>query len=285
MSSPADSPPSISSASWKWHLRVVIAVFCNAVYWIGGASVFLLLAWTVVWFLPKQRSREFGQRLLHRGFAGFAWLLKACGIIRITFSGFEKWNPELRGQVIAPNHPALWDALLIMGRISGLTCVLKSSLLHNPLLSGGARLAQFIPGSPPLNMVRLGVRAVREGQNLLIFPESTRTLRPQCALNEIKGGIGMIADRTEAPVWPLVVRTDSLYLSKGWPIWRWPRQPVNIEFLLLDPIQVEQGETAQEFVARLRAVYLSVLSASPDDLARPDSQLQHRSGPAGPHGD
>lgn len=273
MSSPALTPPPASSVSWNWRLRVAIAAVCNVVYWIGGSSVFLLLAWTVGWLLPKKRSREFGQRLLHRGFAGFAWLLETCGIIRMTFHGFEKWKPELRGQVIAPNHPALWDALLIMGRIEGLTCVLKSSLLRNPLLSGGARLAQFIPASPPLDMVRMGVQAVREGQNLLIFPESTRTVRPECILNELKGGIGMIADRTEAPVWPLVVTTDSLYLSKGWPFWRWPQRRVNIEFRLLEPIQADPAETAQEFVARLRAVYLSVLSAPPDDLARPDSQL------------
>lgn len=262
-----------SSTRWCWRLRVLIAVLGNLIYWTVGASIFLVLAWTVFWVLPRRWTRIWGQEVLHRGFAGFGWLLRTCGIVRTTFIGFEKWNPELRGQIIAPNHPAQWDALFIMGRISGLTCVLKASLLRNPLLNGGARLAQFIPGSPPLDMVRMGVQAVREGQNLLIFPESTRTVRPDCVLNELKGSIGMIADRTEAPVWPLVVRTDSLYLSKGWPFWRWPQRRVNIEFRLLDPIQADPGETAQEFVARLRAVYLSVLSPPSDDLARPDSQL------------
>jgi 1-acyl-sn-glycerol-3-phosphate acyltransferase len=259
-----------------WWPRVLLAAALSAIYWGLGAVGFLVLSWTVGWALPVRWSRAVGQRLLHVAFAGFILLLRTTGMLRIEFRGFELWQRGLQGQILAPNHPALWDAVLIMGRLPGLTCILKTGLLRNPLLMGGARLARFIPGSPTLDMVRQSVTAVRGGQNLLLFPEATRTRLAEGPLNELRGGIGIIAHQTMAPIWPVVVRTDSSYLSKGWPVWRLPSAPVTVSITLSPPLKPMSGQSAHDIVGELQRVFLTLLSPPFHELAHPHPELQHR---------
>jgi 1-acyl-sn-glycerol-3-phosphate acyltransferase len=259
MSEPARQDQLSSSATLGWWVRVGLASALCALYWAVGALAFVLLGAPLSGCLRVETSRRLGQRWLHRALAGFTALLRGLGIVRVRFHGFDRWPAEASGQIMAPTHPAIWDAIFIMGRCPGLTCILKASLLHNPLLRGGARMAQFIPGSPPLELVRKGVAALEGGQNLLLFPEGTRTRRQEVPVNELKGAVGIIALRAQAPIWPVVVRTDSFYLSKGWPIWRLPSAPVNIDITLLEPL-LPEGD-AHELVQRLEAVYRGALLA------------------------
>jgi 1-acyl-sn-glycerol-3-phosphate acyltransferase len=239
---------------------MAIATAASLLYWLVGASMFLILLVGLSPILPTRFSRAIGQTLIHAAFNGFTVLLQCLGVIRVTFTGFEKWIPSQQGQILAPNHPALWDAVFILGRVNRLTCILKSSLLRNPLLLGGARLACFIPGTPTVGMVRESVAAVKKGQNLLLFPEATRTRRHENMVNELKGAVGIISQQTLAPIWPIVVQTDSTYLTKGWPLWRWPRKRVTITITLLSPIVPAPGQSAKGIVAHLREAYVALLS-------------------------
>jgi 1-acyl-sn-glycerol-3-phosphate acyltransferase len=261
MSLPSRHSQPSQSASLGWWMRVGMASVLCGVYWAVGAGIFLLVGLPVGWVLGEGKSRRLGQHSLHWALAGFVGLLRGLGIVRVEHRGWEKWDAGAKGQILAPNHPALWDAILVMSHCAGLTCVLKSSLLRNPLLVGGAQMAQFIPGSPPREMVRRGMEALKRGQNLLLFPEGTRTRRPDCTVNELKGAVGIIARQTLAPVWPVVVQTDSLYLGKGWPVWRLPHGPVTVSLTLLEPLEASEHGSSHELVERLQATYESHLLA------------------------
>ena len=49
------------------------------------------------------------------------------------------------GIVIAPNHPTMLDAVLIMSRLPRVVCITKAALWDNWALGGGIRLAGYMP--------------------------------------------------------------------------------------------------------------------------------------------
>jgi 1-acyl-sn-glycerol-3-phosphate acyltransferase len=257
----------------KWWVQLSIATAVSAFYWSACATCLMLLAFTLGLILPVRWTRPLGQAAIHTIFSGFTLLLRVFGIITLEMHGFEKLAHAPQGYILAPNHPALWDAVFIIGRVPGLTCILKTSLLNNPLLLGGAKLARFIPGTPMPAMLRQCVTALKGGQNLLLFPEATRTRVPGCLLNELKGGVGIVASQAMAPIWPVVIQTSSHYLSKGWPLWRWPHERVAIRITLLDSFAPEAADRAQDVLEKLRQRYLALLSPPSDEVAHPHPQL------------
>lgn len=253
-----------------FRVRVWLAAVASLIYWLVGSSGFLVLALVAGPVLPVEKSRRIGQTAMHWAFRGYVALLRGFGIVRCRFSGLERleWQPV--GLIIAPNHPAIWDAVFIMGKLAGLTCILKSVLLHNPFLIGGARLARFIPNDPPHEMVKRCVHALQHGERLLLFPEGTRTRKNEGVANEFRGGIALVARHSKAPVWPVFIRTDSDYGSKGRALWCFPERPITITMTVGDPLVCGEEETSHAFLERLRAAYIAALSAPPDEVAPAD---------------
>lgn len=101
---------------------------------------------------------------------------------------------------------------------------MKASLRRNPFLGPGARLARYIRNDSARGMIRLAVDDLRQGGQLVLFPEGTRTTR--APLNPLHASFALIAQRARAPVQVVFIDTDSPYLSKGWPLWRLPPLPI-----------------------------------------------------------
>jgi 1-acyl-sn-glycerol-3-phosphate acyltransferase len=156
-------------------------------YWAVGGFLFVLAGLVLAPLLPLQRSRAIGQWLLQEAFHDFLRLLRLCGVFEYEFRGFEALEGVSGGLIIAPNHPALWDAVFVIAKIRGLRCILKASLMHNPFLRGGAKLAGFIPNKPAHKMLQHSIEALRQGDRLLFFPEGTRTRKQENAVNRFPG--------------------------------------------------------------------------------------------------
>ena len=73
--------------------------------------------------------------------------------------------------ILAPNHPSLIDAIVILSHHPNLSCVMKADLMGNILLGPGARLARFMHNGSPRQMVREAGADVRRGGLVLLFPE------------------------------------------------------------------------------------------------------------------
>ena len=63
--------------------------------------------------------------------------------------------------IVAPNHPALWDAVFVLAEVDHAACVLKAALMNNPILFGGATAAGFIPNEPTHRMLRQCIERLR----------------------------------------------------------------------------------------------------------------------------
>src|SRR5262249_3683396 len=128
------------------------------------------------------------------------------------------------GVILAPNHPGLLDALVLLAYQPNAVCVMKTQLRKNVFLSAGARLARYIGNTPPRRMIKQAIAALHEGGVLLLFPEGTRS--QQCPVNECQLTVGAIAKHAHVPVLTVLIETDSPYLGKGWPLLRIPTRPI-----------------------------------------------------------
>src|SRR5712671_4913902 len=164
-----------------------------------------------------------GRRGIMSGFRLYAWSLSITRAYRLDLRDIDalKDGPAL---ILAPNHPCLIDALLILTRHPNIVCVMKSALMRNVFLGSGSRLARYVPNDSSRQMVKDSVSHLRDGGVLLLFPEGTRSTR--APINSLVGSVGLIAKHANVPVQTLVIETDSPFLSKGWPLFRRPDLPI-----------------------------------------------------------
>jgi len=188
-----------------------------------GGLVWSILALPLRALLPAHRARGLGRRLIARGFRFYLGALEASGGFRFDLSALQGMR-DAGPLILAPNHPSLLDAVMLLSRAPQAACVLKAALLDSVIFGAGARLAGYIGNDSPIDMVRRSVAELRRGGQLLLFPEGTRTTR--APLNPFRGAISLIARQTGVPVQTVFIETDSAFLGKGWPLLRRPALPV-----------------------------------------------------------
>ncbi len=126
---------------------------------------------------------------------------------------------------VAPNHPSLLDALLVVSRLPDAMCVMKSSLVGNFLLGPAARLARYIPNDTLLGLATRAGEELRLGGHLVLFPEGTRTARKP--VGPFTAAVAVVSRRTGVPVQAVFLDTDARYLGKGWSILSSPGFPLH----------------------------------------------------------
>jgi 1-acyl-sn-glycerol-3-phosphate acyltransferase len=204
--------------------------------------VLLCLGWSLITvplylLLPRQLARRWGRNGITAAFRLYARWLALIGAYRLDLRAID----GLRGAaplILAPNHPSLIDAILIIARHPNLSCVMKSDLMGNILLGPGARLARYIRNGSPRQMVREAVADLRQGSMVLLFPEGTRTTR--APIDTLKKSVGVIARQARVPVQTLLIETDSTFLSKGCAMFTRPSLPITYRVRLgrrFDPPQ------------------------------------------------
>lgn len=186
------------------------------------------LAWNFVAMLlypvmPMASARTLGRMTIAFAYRMFWWLASVTGMMRIDAGCLDPMRNE-PGLIFAANHPTMLDALLLVARLPRSACIMKANLMGNIFLGAGARLARYISNDSARTMVRLAVADLRNGGQLVIFPEATRTVTPP--LNPFRPGATLIAKLAQAPIQTVFIDTDSPYLGKGWPLWRMPPLPI-----------------------------------------------------------
>ena len=143
-----------------------------------GAICLLFSVWALLMYplLPREVGTAAGRFGIMAGFRLFAWLLTASGAYKLDLSALDSLRdgPPV---ILAPNHPSLIDALLILTRHPNIACVLKAELMNNLFLGAGSRLARYIPSDQPRQMIKDAVADLQQGACCLLFPEGTRTTR------------------------------------------------------------------------------------------------------------
>jgi 1-acyl-sn-glycerol-3-phosphate acyltransferase len=209
-----------------WLLRTYEYV----VFYLGMLQIGLLcLLWSLSAtllrpLLPPAAGRLLGRAGIKAIFRIFLTTITLSGRFRFDLSELDAIKHE-GALIIAPNHPSMWDVVLIVSRLPNVACIVKAEILQNIILGGGSRLAGYISAEPLRRMITLAVDDLHAGGRLLLFPEGTRTTR--APIGPLIGSLGLIAQRAQVPVQTVLIETDSPFLGKGWPIYRVPRLPLS----------------------------------------------------------
>jgi 1-acyl-sn-glycerol-3-phosphate acyltransferase len=235
-------------APWLWIFLLGLGV---------GSLLWNLVALVLYPLLPAATGRAVGRAGIALGYRFFWSAARLGGLLRIDATALDPLAAAPGGLVIAANHPSGLDALAIVARLPRSFCIMKSTVFRNPCLSAGARLARYVTNDSPRDMLMEAVGSVREGGQLVLFPEGTRTVGRR--LGRFQLGVSTIAYRANVPIQTVLIETDSPYLGKGWPIWKVP--PVPIVFRLRLGCRFEPDHDHLGQVARLEAYFRQELAA------------------------
>ena len=214
-----------------------------------------LLALPIYLSLPRSPRIRIGRKLASCTARVLLGVLERIGACRFDLSALDALR-DAPAMILAPNHPSLLDAVMILSRLPAATCIVKSALFNNLIFGMIARIAAYIPNTPLRGMVHRADDDLRGGSHVLLFPEGTRTTR--FPLDPVQGTVGMIAKKAGVPVQTLLIESDSRFLGKGWPLLRTPQMPVRYRIRLgrrFDP----PARTAQ-FAGVLEEYFLAELA-------------------------
>jgi 1-acyl-sn-glycerol-3-phosphate acyltransferase len=225
--------------------RVLGAALSFSAVAVGGLFIFPLLN---ICIRSRQRRSEFARRIIRFAFRCIVASMQTIGVFRYEMNGLERL--ERRGLLILSNHPTLIDIVFLIAFVKRADCIAKSALWRNPFTRATVRAAGYIRNDDyGLRVIEACVESVRSGNNLIIFPEGTRT-RGDGSIT-LKRGAANIAVRALCNITPVLIRCAPPMLTKGKKWWRLPSRASRYRIEVKDDIDV------RSFVAAARSEVLA----------------------------
>jgi 1-acyl-sn-glycerol-3-phosphate acyltransferase len=145
-----------------------------------------------------ERRIALAQRTVHRAFRVFVRFMMVMGVIDLVARNVKFLRND-RGALIAANHPSLLDVVLLMSLLDRAQCVVKHQIWNNPFMRGTVTATNYIRNDDdPEKLLADCSRLLAEGNNLIIFPEGSRTVPGQP--RNLQRGLVNIAVRSGSPV-------------------------------------------------------------------------------------
>jgi 1-acyl-sn-glycerol-3-phosphate acyltransferase len=207
---------------------------------VGIGGIFVFPALNVVIREP-QRRKALARKLIRLTFSGIARSMSAFGVFQYDTTGLQRL--ERRGLLILANHPTLIDIVFLMAFVPQADCIVKAGLWRNPFTRATLRAAGFIRNDDDgVRVIDDCVASLRDGGNLIIFPEGTRTTADGSI--HLKRGAAHIAVRAKCNVTPVLIRCAPPMLIKGNKWWLLPERSSRFS------IDVKEDLDIRPFIAR-----------------------------------
>ncbi|MBV6321009.1 lysophospholipid acyltransferase family protein [Duganella violaceipulchra] len=226
-----DRLPAMLSRYW----RVFATGLSFLVFGISGLLLRVLVfpALNLVVRQPDKRVSA-ARTLIRWALRGYVDLMRGLGVLRYEIRGVEKLDRG--GLLILANHPTLIDTVFLMAFVKNADCIVKGALWNNPFMRGPLRAAAFISNEGGPELVGDCIASLRRGNNLIVFPEGTRT--PGSGVISMKRGAANIAVRGARDITPVLIRCEPATLAKGDKWWRVPPRRVLISIDVQDDLEV-----------------------------------------------
>jgi 1-acyl-sn-glycerol-3-phosphate acyltransferase len=215
--------------------RILATGISFTAFGIGGLLL-RLLVFPLLNLLVRapQRRIAWSREVIRLTFRTFVGLMRGLGVLRYQIVGLDKLDRG--GMLILANHPTLIDTVFLMAFVKRSDCIVKSHLWDNPFTSGPVRAAGYIRNDGGAALIDDCIASLRAGNNLIVFPEGTRT--PSCGLIALKRGAANIAIRGACAVTPVLIDCQPPTLGKGEKWWHIPARRAQFRIEVREDIDV-----------------------------------------------
>ncbi len=209
-----EAPPARSRPDnpLKFTWRLLMTGSCFALFGIGGLLLtagFYILC--LVLHDPLRRTRA-ARRVISASFRLFLSATRLLGVLDYRIHGAHLLRRD-RGSLVLANHPTLLDYVLLASVMPQCDCVVKQALQNNIYVSGAIKAADYLINSQAEILLAESGKRLRAGDNLLIFPEGTRTIAGSPM--RLQRGAANLAVRSGCDIRIVHIICSQPFLSKG----------------------------------------------------------------------
>lgn len=232
--------------------RMIRKIFCVSFFSVGS----IIIAAIVFPFIRlfnlnnQERFRRAGHHFISLILNFFVYMMKILHISIFKVDDIERLR-NLKGCVIVANHPSLLDVVYTLSFVKNADCIVKAELVNSPM--GGIVKNLYITNNVDFEkMTEDCIKCLKEGSNLIIFPEGTRS--PYKGENAYKKGAARIALAAGANVQPMHIGGNMKYgLGKYEPFWKvHPTDIYRYEFKVLPQIDITKYKDLAPAIAAKR---------------------------------
>ena len=241
-------------------MHLIYRFYYSCAY-LFGISVFLIVSLSInilsFVILLVAGSRDLSSRcrsVLQFLFRGWAWFLNFIGVLDLKTPSKTTGSAE-RGKIWIMNHPTILDASYMLKFITGGTCIYKKEIGSNPLYGSTAKLAGYIPNVGGADLVRRACEALEQGQDLIIFPEGTRSTHIN--LDNFKPGFALIAKRSKATVNVMWMESPADFMTREVKFWKVPHLTAHVTIDKIGQVDVGPDSTVSSIIEEAKQCYLN----------------------------
>ena len=222
-------------------VRSILFTIC---YYIYSAFIFIIMIPT--FFLPRKWAMIMPIVWTAGGVKLLDWI---CGI-HVKIEGRENL-PKKNGYIVASKHESAMETSLFHNLIPQPFYIFKKELLWilfpslYGIKTGCVPIDRKGGGVALRKMLKAAIKRFKNGQNMVIFPEGTRTKPDEENTTPYGSGIALVYETCQVPVVPVALNTGYC-----WPKNRFIRYPGTVTLRILKPI--EPGLPKREFLKVLQ---------------------------------
>lgn len=234
-----------------WCCQCFVKLFCYLFFGTGSVVLALVVfPWIRVFVHPKEKFQIKAREFVSASFRMFANVMRMTGALSLRVDDRAKYR-NIHGKIIIANHPSMLDFVFIMSLVPNANCIVRGGLA-NTVLGGVIRQCYIVNSLDFDELCRLCKQTIDEGNNVIIFPEGTRS--PRHGVNPYKKGAARIAYYSNCDVLPILVGGNDKYgLGKHDPFWSYNHTERYIyQFSMLPEIKIDEYKNLSETIAAKR---------------------------------
>ncbi len=212
--------------------RVIATGLCFTLFGVGGLllSLFVLPVQRLA-IKDEQAQKAVARKTVHYTFKFFIAFMQFVGIFKFDLQQAQQLK-ALNGHLVMANHPSLIDVVVLISLIPNADCVVKTHLFNNMFLKGVVSNTGYISNADPAGLLDDCEASLKAGNNLIIFPQGTRT-KPEEDLR-FQRGAANIAIRCQAQVTSVMLKVVPSTLTKNVPWYRIPKTKAHFSAMVVD---------------------------------------------------
>lgn len=230
--------------------RCFIKLFSYVYFGIGSVILAILIfPWIRIFVHPKEKFQIAARKFVSWSFRGFINMMRFTGALKFIKPVDDFKN--IHKKVIIANHPSMLDFVFIMALVPNANCIVRGGLAKT-ILAGVIRQCYIVNTLDFDELCKLCKQTIDEGNNVIIFPEGTRT--PRHGKNPYKKGAARIAYYSKCDILPILVGgNDKFGLGKHDPFWSYNHTEIyKYDLKILPEIKIDEYKDLTETIAAKR---------------------------------